>query len=247
MVALRDHIRSAQDDGDEVDPFAEFVVFEDGSVPNTRVGTSKSPPVQSPQANDQTVIIRRSVIYLQGTLLGLVALVAFAFGILFAGGDNESGPQDDTAEPSILTGKLTYDEPDRQGEPDIGSVAIILPVDHRPDEKISPDGLRPDEPPPDPDHESVSAIRGLGGAYARADFEGVYELEIPRSGRFFVLFISGAQERADVEFHRREDLAQLGRFFVRPTKLLGKNQYQWREQSVHGNQVLDHRFKQANE
>ena len=113
----------------------------------------------------------------------------------------------------VLRGKLTYVDAQGRESPDAGSVVILLPVDQRPSpgERISPIGLRPDEPISD-GNPRLKQIRALGGAYTRTDVDGAYRLRVPRRGCYMMLVISGNMKRdADARLNK-EDLARLGRY-----------------------------------
>jgi hypothetical protein len=182
------------------------------------------------------------VIYLQGILLALVCLGSFTIGLLVGSDASPTpSPEQRAPQPSSISGSIRHaDEPDRT-VPDPGAVAIAVPRDLRPEQKIQIVGLRPQDPPPAEDDEAVQAIRRLGGDYARADAEGRYRLRLPDRGTYFLLFISAAASRGDRPPSKTQ-LAQIGRFFLLSPQLLDGHAFVWQEELIRGDRELEITF-----
>lgn len=216
---------------DTPDPLAEFVVFDrDGDPvpgPAHSASSARSDLPRDSEIDYERVAVPRSVLYMQGVLLGIVAIGFFVLGILV--GMRVRNPSDTTAvvpRPCVVTGSIAYkDESDRK-TPDAGAVVILLPAEKLPQKKSPPHGLRPDDELPDDDHAALSAIREIGGDYGRTDADGRYELLVTSSHSYFVLFISSRLRQRGEELAKR-DLAELGSYFLPADKLIGRNKYVW--------------------
>jgi hypothetical protein len=174
------------------------------------------------------VSVPRYVVYAQGFLLGIVALVFFAFGMIVGGGArSESAPS--PSQPCTVSGTVLYEDGTRQALPDESSVAIILPLAVRPDQKAAVDGLRPTDPEPGDRHPSMAIIRSLGGDYARIDRRGRYRLRVTAPGRYYLLIVSHHARRQSDQQPEPHELAQIGRYFVPATSLLDSQRYAWKE------------------
>jgi hypothetical protein len=188
------------------------------------------------------VAVPRRVLYLQGALLAVVALLSFVLGLLVGGGQ----PQDSAeagGRPCLLSGQVTYGGPE-QSRPDHGSVVIVLPVDRRPDvnSRVAVEGLRPRDPIPAEGNLSLRTIRSLGGDSARTNEDGSYQVRLPEKGRYHVLVISRRAARSGNDSLEVADVAQIGRYFANAIDLLDDRQYQWRTVTLQGNMTLDTTF-----
>lgn len=249
MLDLRNRARSQSSAED--DPYSEFIVYDDegefdfetGNV--TRPGGDQGNEEFPVRIDPTKVAVPRLVLYMQGILLGIVGLGAFAIGVFVS----DTGPTDDpgSTKPATIIGKLTYLNVDNQAQPDGGAIVLALPLDKRPDEKLAASGLRPDEPPPGDSHEGVLAIQQMGGSYGRADGRGQFQLQVPRSGRYFLLLMSGNTQRKEGELPDGQDIAQIGRYFLLPGDLIGDNKYRWTEEMVRGREQLTFSFERSRE
>ena len=238
MLEMRRAARQEEPD----DPLSEFVVYDDElELDYDTGGLSKSAGEELPV--DRTkVAVPRNILYMQGVLLGVVAWVAFALGMILGGCFQQPAASPAEHQPATLTGKLTYTTIDDQPAPDVGSVVLVLPVDKKPDEKVAIDGLRPDEPPPCKNHLAVAAIQSLGGEYARADTNGEFEVNLARSGRYYVLLVSGNAKCKRNELPKRTDLVQMGRYLLLASELIGQNKYRWTREGIRGSTPLKFEF-----
>jgi hypothetical protein len=136
------------------------------------------------------------------------------------------------AQPCTVSGTVLYADGARQSLPDEASIAIILPLATRPDQKAAVEGLRVTDPEPGEDHPGMAVIRSLGGDYARVDRRGKYRLRVTTPGRYYLLIVSHHARRESHEQPQPSDLAQIGRYFVPATSLLDNQQYTWKELRV---------------
>jgi transcription elongation factor Elf1 len=188
------------------------------------------------------VAVPRYVIYLQGGLIAVVALVAFILG-LAAGGTLLTGPTaPDAPQACVIAGSVTYSAGARQ-LPDDGAVVAVIPQSaERPDEKATVVGLRPSDPMPGDAHRGVAMLRELGGGYTRADAAGRFTLQVPDRGQYLVLVISHERQlRSAVEI-RTADLLKLGPYFENAADLLDKHEYQLTVEAVRGDRELSVAF-----
>ena len=218
------------------DALAEFVVFD-------REGPTGIPVVHAPRQSPsgagagelrrgdtdyRRVAVPRSVLYMQGVLLGTVAVGFFALGIVVG---MRIGDSQDVAEelpqPCVVTGAVVYRDELERKIPDDQAVVLLLPADSLPQKKPPPSGLRPDDEPPGEDHPGLSAIREIGGDYGRTDSEGRFELRVLGAQPFYVLYISSRLRRSGEELAKR-DLAELSAYFLPAQDLIGRNKYAWR-------------------
>lgn len=191
--------------------------------------------------------VPRWIVYAQGALLPVVALLAFLIGVM-AGGGFSSSPERTTPvavpRPSVVQGTVMYEDAGGKLAPDVGAVVLVVPVDARPEtgSKISPEGLRPADAPPDQAHLGLRSLHVLGGSYARVSDQGTFSLQVPSAGNYFFLYLSRRYSRPVGQTPEVNDLAQMGRYFLPPTDLLGQQQYAWVEQRVEGNTQVEQTF-----
>lgn len=193
-------------------------------------------------ADQAVVTVPRRVIYLQGVLLGLVALVFFVFGLM-VGARSTSNPAQPAGTMCVVSGSVSYTDATGRVWPDAGSVVVLVPATLRPDEKASAEGLAPGEPFADHmAHPGLLIIRALGGDYARVDAQGRYRMRSVPAGRFFLLIVSAHARRSNQTELRAEDLAEMGRYFTPATHLVGPFRYRWQETELADDRRVDMRF-----
>ncbi len=210
-------------------------------APISVLPSAASRPAVPPPGAGRTIQVPRPVVYMQGFLLGVVALVFFVFG-LTVGSRSRSEPDIPPAQPCVVTGTVLYEDGSRGALPDESSVAVIVPSSTRPDQKATADGLRPADPAPAVTHPGMAVIRSLGGDYARVDRQGRYRLRVPAPGRYFLLIVSHHARRESHQQPQASDLAQIGRYFVPATSLLDSQQYTWREVRIRDDLEFNCRF-----
>lgn len=195
-------------------------------------------PVRRPVApktlpTDGRVRVPRYVIFTQGLLLAVVACGCFALGY-HLGGARATAPAPDTPGPCTVSGNVVYQTSGGTRFPDEGAVILIVPQDSRPatDEKLDTEALKPVATATNSLAEMQQRVRQMGGAYARADVEGNFRVQLPHGGRYFALVVSHYGERpADAE-PNKADLAQLGRYVTAAAELLADRRYRWTSEDV---------------
>jgi hypothetical protein len=182
------------------------------------------------------VAIPRYVIYLQGGLLGVVALIAFAIGLLTGGALLTQPAAPAAPQPCVVTGSVMYAAGTRQ-RPDDGAVIVILPqAAEKPDEKAPVQGLRPGDPSPGENNRGIAILRAAGGDYARADANGRFQLKLPDRGRYLVVAISNQQSRTRDDI--AADILKIGAYFDNAADLLGNHQFQIKPEQFRGDREL---------
>jgi len=221
------------------DPFAQFVVYDDESELIYATEEEEIPPYAEDVPVDPTkVAVPRSVLYMQGALLGVVAIACFALGVVVGLSSSGRRTGDDGPQPCFLKGTIAIGNGADETRPDEGAVAIVVPQGARPEQKAEIEGLRPQDPPPEEDHPGLRAIQSIGGDYARADEDGAFELRVPDTGEYYLLVIS-ANRVASGDDQPKNVLAQIGRFFTLAPDLFGGNDYRWQQETVRRDRELN--------
>jgi hypothetical protein len=221
------------------DPFAEFAVYDGPSelVYDTAAGEGASAEPQ-PRFDPTQLAVPRSILYLQGGLLALVAVACFGLGVLFgtiAGTRTE--PQVHVPRPCMVAGTVVTRDSRGGDEPDDGAVVLIVPQNARPDDRVNVEGLRPGDPMPDRDHPSLRAFTALGGDYARTDTEGRFRLRVPDTGEYHLLVVSHRAKRSGDEPLNRTHIAEIGGYVIPAAQLIGEQRYRWQTQRIDGDKV----------
>lgn len=207
--------------------------------------TTDTVTVRQPGFAEHTelVAIPRYVLYLQGGLLAVVALVAFAIGMLAGGAILTQPPAPAAAQAVLIQGSVTYASGPRQ-LPDEGAVIAIIPqTQSKPDEKAPVAGLRPDDPTPGDTHRGIAILRDLGGAYARADANGRFQVQLPDRGRYLVLVVSSHSQVRSIEEIQTGDILKLGPFFDNAADLLGNHRYQLTQKYIDSDEEMNVPFE----
>ena len=210
----------ADESGDE-DPFSQFVVYDDAEL------VYESEPTYTAKSNaavdTSKIAVPRIALYVQGVLLGVVAVSFFMFGILVGSKSTKNENAEEAPKVCVVTGSVTY----RDGA-DSGAVVIFLPKGKRPDERPSPTGLRPnDVPPPTDANIGYRAIVENGGGYARTNAQGDFKIRVDNLREYYVLFISRRGMRDDDEELTRAERSEIAGYFDSVTDLIGQNQFRW--------------------
>jgi DNA-directed RNA polymerase subunit M/transcription elongation factor TFIIS len=231
---------SPGEEEDQDDLYSQFAVYDDDAewIYEDETESSQQAPVA---VNIDRVSIPRNILYFQGILLAVVAIVAFVFGVLVGGGSSPRETVQVEARPCTVAGHVHYLTRNGAEIPDEGTVVIVVPKNQQPSsEQRGPvEGLRPSDPLPHENHPALRAIRMLGGAYTRVDANGAYDLRLPAAGEYFVLVLSGNRYREANEDPVRADLAEIGGYFLPATELLGNKRYEWKSVQVRADQTLD--------
>jgi hypothetical protein len=223
------------------DPFAEFAVYDGPSelVYDTAAGEGASAEPQ-PRVDPAQIAVPRSILYLQGGLLALVAVACFGLGVLFGTiTGTRTEPQVHVPRPCVVAGTVVTRDSRGGDEPDDGAVVLIVPQNARPDERVNVEGLRPGDPMPDRDHPSLRAFTALGGDYTRTDAQGHFRLRVPDTGEYFLLVVSHRAKRTGDEPLNRTHIAQIGGYVIPAAQLIGEQRYRWQTDRIDRDATLN--------
>jgi phage FluMu protein Com len=222
------------------DPFAAFAVYDE-DVELIYEGHLAEPRAESEPADfdRDKVAVSRTVIYLQGALLTVATLAAFTFGVVVGGSTSAPSVEDETPNPCVVKGEITFTQEGAESTADSGALVVIIPQSDTPGEKADLTTLQA----PFDDHSGVMSLREIGGDLALADEDGKCVLSLPDDGKFFVLILSAEIQREADEIPPGKDLAEMGRYFVDAAGLIGSRGYVWLDQNVDGNSKVNHDFK----
>lgn len=191
------------------------------------------------QSRDDVVVVTHTVVWMQGSLLVLLALLGFVSGYFVA---RSYGPvATHVAQPSFITGTVKYQKADSSLVADRNAVVLLFPVRDAPDRtsKLSVYGLRPQDTSAGPSDSSESALRAIGADICRATTEGFYHLRVRDQGDYFVLYLSAHLQRSSDEPLDRQMLAELGRYVDRANELLGASAFAWKRVTIRGDQEMN--------
>lgn len=216
---------AAEDQGPEQDddnPFGSFTVYdfeddadyvyEDEEVINQVVDPEKLP-------------VPRTILYMQGGLLGVVALVCFVLGIIIGGFTGPGGTAAEPIGPFEVTGSVKFEQGDST-ESDVGAVVALLPKGARPERKVPIDGLRPSDPVNADLNQRLAPIFEVGAKYARIGADGKFNFIVDKPGRYLLLVISRNKQRGPGDNLPPEDNAAVGNFFAESYNLIGQQRYE---------------------
>jgi hypothetical protein len=224
------------------DPFARFMVYDDDASLVYADADDRSQTISNELSFDPSkVTVPRYLLYMQGILLGVVALASFLLGILTGGSAARIGEVHEPM-PCVISGRVALRTQNDDTLPDPGAVAMVFPQEMRPESRFELIGLRSRDPEPTDDHPTLRAIRSLGGDYARADQHGVFRLRVPDRGKYFVLVISATRRRRADDEMPRQVRAELGRFFQLEPEMFGGYDYRWQPETVRSDRQLSFLF-----
>jgi hypothetical protein len=183
------------------------------------------------------------MLYTHAGLLAVLALVAFALGMLIGGSTREDQRVAAPPKPVEIGGALRWEAV--TGEiGDKGAVAIIWPVNRTPQKKIEAASLLVDKPAPKRDDPAYLAIQELGGDYARAGDGGHFYMQLV-PGPYRVLLISNNAQRPAGEEPKPEDVAEVGAVFAPPQALFGKQKYRLSTMDLNQQSKIDYFFGES--
>jgi hypothetical protein len=199
---------------------------------------------QQDQVAANRVSVARRVVYLQGFLLGAVALGFFVFGVIVGTRSTPSDAVVGGRGPFTVTGSVHYRDAQGQRQPDVGSLLCILPAGQQPEQQWRAEAWEhlQQEAAGAVDQAVTAELKALGGDWTRADAQGRYRLRVPAGGHYFLLVISRHAQREPDSSLKRRDLAEIGRYFLPPTALLDQQDYQWQKLLVRQDKQLVHSF-----
>lgn len=160
--------------------------------------------------------------------LSLIAGVVGGFGFgTYLATTSRAAPSATNPEPapaaarSLVKGRLTYRNAQKQLQPDAGASVLILPVNRENAAKLSIVGLRPND---DAESRQTAAKRleEQGGRLTQADDDGNFQIEVPREGEYTIVGLSHFQGRPADDTGSADSLTTLEELFERPEQLIGK-------------------------
>lgn len=227
---------SADESEEEHDdnPYSQFAVFDEEELVYESSAAVSS--AQGSTGLDERIAVPRYVLLVQGVLLGVVALVAFALGLLVGGGFYAQ-PVAVAGQPCKVQGTVSYASGGAT-LPDAGAVIMFLPQTKDPGRRLAAQGLRPEDPLGQAPLAGAEELRNMGGAYARADEQGRFEVQLADPGTYFVLFLSGNSRRQAGQDVQTQDLVKISRFVDGASDLLADSRYQFSTETVQGDREL---------
>jgi hypothetical protein len=226
---------AASADDEEDDPYSQFVVYDETELVYEQAEAATPRRASPPHAVPDRVAVPRLVIYTQGALLGLVALASLVLGVLLGGTFYSAPPL--AGQPCTISGTVRY-AVGGQSKPDAGAVVIVLPQTKDPGRRVPTDGLRPEEPLPEAPLAAAEEIRNMGGAYTRADDQGRFQVQLPSSGKYYVLVLSRHLRRLPSQDVNTQDLVRIARFVEDASDLLADSRYQFTTETILGDREL---------
>jgi hypothetical protein len=240
MAERRAQRATVPDDDEEPDPYTQFAVYDDEDEMELVYESEPEAAAESRPVEQNLVAVPRLVLYVQGVMLGVVALVSFALGVIVggsSGGDRQTAGQ---PIPCAIDGTVSITTSTFQVIPDDGAQVFALPVGRTPEPRAKIEGLRPEDAPPEADHEGLAALRSIAGGYARTNAEGRFHLSLPDVGDYYLLVVSRRASRSGGEPVPIDHMAQLGSYFQPPVgELVGDRKYSLQLQRVTGNTPLE--------
>jgi hypothetical protein len=202
--------------------------------------TSQAVARLKPRPEDAMLLLSRRAVYALAALLLAVSLLAFLAGYLIGRG-RRSAPSDAAAagsaaevDPVALEGSMIYSAAPGQYKPDAGAAAIALPIDRVPAEKLPSADLHAGDSTDTRWAALANGLSSLGGALARANDDGDFQLVVPQPGEYQVLLISAHARRPKGKGIDAEDLRQLASYFADGAGLIGRGKYVWLRRRLAG-------------
>lgn len=201
---------------------------------------SRLPPVSSAATrtaatrrrhDDGTVLmLTRKAVYAQAVLAGGLTLLAFLAGLTIGRSSRPAGkPERDgkqaAGEPVPLEGYVLYSLSPGHSMPDAGAIVIALPAGKTSGRKLAARGLHPGDGDDLSAVPAIDDLRSLGGAVARADERGQFQLVVPKPGDFSILIVSRRSKRPSDQTIAMSDQQELARVFASPSDLIGEQRY----------------------
>ena len=204
---------------------------------------AETSPAQRSRSQPNQLVVSRRLVNLQGVLLGAVALSSFTLGVMVGRRNRRANEPHEVV--VRLTGSVRFRSRSGFELPDEGAVVMAFGRDQSLDaaERLAVEGLRPSDPLPKDNHESLRKIRELAGGYARADRSGDFLLKLPSTGQYYFLCLSHHAERGPNEQLDKQRIAQMGRYFGSVVELVGAYRYQWRELTLQRDQSIEVKFE----
>jgi len=217
--------------------------------PPPTIGKPEPPAVGKPVPRGMILFPRRAY-YVQGLLFLILAAASFGSGYFIGRGDatleKQIALEQSSKQSVLLEGRLVYNPGTGQITGDHNAVILALPElprEELPAGKLPIDGIRPQDPPPPQTQRSVRMINELGGAYARANLEGNFFMQVPDQGKYYLLIISRNTERPQGTEIDELDLADMKKYFKLAEHLVGRYKYRWELREIDfGTDTIEENF-----
>lgn len=241
QMAERRAQRATVPDDEEPDPYTQFAVYDDEDEMELVYENEAEPVADARPIEQNLVAVPRVVLYVQGVMLGLVALASFTIGVIVGGSGGEGdSPAASQPIPCAIDGTVSITTSTFQVIPDDGAQVFALPVGREPEPRAMIEGLRPQDPPPEDSHEGLAAIHSIRGGYARTNAEGRFHLSLPDVGDYYLLIVSRNANRSQGEEVPVDDIVKLGTYFTPPAgDLVGNKKYSFQLLRIAGNMPLE--------
>lgn len=175
------------------------------------------------------LMLSRKAVYAQAALAGGLALLAFLAGLAIGRSgrpvQKTKAVEQTASEPVPLEGYILYSLSPGHTVPDAGAIVIAVPAGKTPGHKLAARGLRPSDGDDFSVVPAVDDLRTLGGAIARADESGQFQLVVPRPGDFSILIVSRRAKRPYDQTVSLADMEELSRVFASPNDLIGEQRH----------------------
>lgn len=187
----------------------------------------------------ESVSLPRWVIYLQATLLGVVATTCFFFGMMVG---SLTAPRADAVDATFdcrVAGTVLYrDNGDLRV--DEGAVVFLLPKRGKPPERSPAKTVNPDFFQP-LDNNSIDNIAALGGAVVRVNESGKFDVTIDASYEtgidYYLLVVSKNVRGVDTEPMTKEQSAMIGTFFMPIEEVVDDRSFYWQPINANSQRV----------
>jgi hypothetical protein len=204
-------------------PFQEFAVYDEPEVVIADESGAYRRAERQPIDYDR-LAISRSIVYLQGALLGLVAISFFSLGWWF--GSNSSHPQSMLAQTECMIQGSVVADVNGRSRSDSGSVVMFLPVDRRPQQVPDPELLQPGNRLTF-DNESVRVLREMGGAVVSVAEDGTFEAKLNAGQEYYVFVLSkNAVRKSELKLSKQQR-AEIGTYFRRAEDIMRNRSFSW--------------------
>ena len=174
--------------------------------------------------------VSRWIVYVQASLLGVVAATFFMFGLMVGNFTAAPKPTDQMTIAARVSGHIYYQRGEQQYG-DEGAVVLLLPADKVPADKLDPEAIAPDTflALNNPSRELIESI---GGAIVRVEADGSFKASIKGPGKFWMLVVSNAQDQRDEDELTKEQIANLGAYVYPVDAVINGRAYQFKEFTV---------------
>lgn len=169
-----------------------------------------------------------------GIFLALSMVGVFVYHLfpeIFQTGSGKKEIVAERLDPVTIDGKAVYYDTNGNAQGDEGAIAVLFPIPFS-SEPLVTGTLASDKPTPVDFTKYKERLIALGGSFGRAASDGFIDLNIPRPGKYKVLFVSAHVPR----IHSGEDdkrIAEIEKFLFQPGQiLLSGYAFYWEERQL---------------